>query len=562
MKKLLPLLSCLLLFGCGEKKEPISENPDSKMSVGSIGKSKPASKEELESEAVEKPQIESQDMSGSKGLPALPATVTAEFIMDLWSKPHEEGNFIEELKDYKPGNWRFIRNIGPRKGELVERFDGSFKLKWVEKRFVVQKVHNENGGQYSVITYDYNTDSYRWWELMPDGSLNEMSGSRYWRDLVEWKSVNTRDDAAQFSLRETVRSSGAYKAIFEVKQGGNLVAYAKDEGIWVGELNSPVQDDVSPNGKTFGKFTLLDEVMTDGGDRSLAKKNAEDTLKNHPEIDAMIGLWSYNAPQCIKALKDANKLGEVKVFSFDEDAETLDAIKDGHCEGTIVQDPYLFGYDAIRYLKDIVVDDKMPELNEGKNVPVPIRTIAKDNVDEFRKTVDDRLEAGEAAKGAEVPANAPKFAFITNVADPFWSHAEAGCYVAAKDFGVAVNFQMNSAGDIAGQKKIVENILNKGDCKGIAISVLNPENQIEMINKVAEQVPVVAVDSDAPDSTRLFFLGTDNYRTGRGLGKLIKKSMPEGGNIMLYVGKIDQLNSIQRRDGLLDELSGRISNEN
>jgi ribose transport system substrate-binding protein len=177
--------------------------------------------------------------------------------------------------------------------------------------------------------------------------------------------------------------------------------------------------------------------------------------------------------------------------------------------------------------------------------------------------VEDRLAAGEAAKGAEAPADAPKFAFITNVPDPFWSHAEDGCYVAAKDFGVAVEFHMNSAADlVAGQKKIVENILNKGECKGIAISVLNPANQTEMINNAAEQLPVIAVDSDAPDSKRLFFLGTDNYQAGRELGKLIKKSMPEGGRIMLYVGMINQLISIQRRDGLLDELSGQIRTDN
>ena len=316
-------------------------------------------------------------------------------------------------------------------------------------------------------------------------------------------------------------------------------------------------DEGSLKGKTYGKFIILDEVMTDGGDRSRAKKNAENTLSKYPEVDAMIGLWAYNAPQCLEALKDADKLGAVKVFSFDEDPVALDAIKDGFCEGTIVQDPYLFGYDAIRYLKGIVVDDEMPELGEGKNIPVPIRTITTDNVEEFRKTVVDRLAAGEESKGAEVPADAPKFAFITNVADPFWSHAEAGCYVAAKDLGVAVEFQMNSAGDIAGQKKIVENILNKGDCKGIAISVLNPENQTEMINYAAGYVPLITHDSDAPDSNRLFFLGTENYQAGRELGKLIKKSMPEGGKLMLYVGKIDQLNSIQRRDGLLDELADK-----
>ena len=139
-------------------------------------------------------------------------------------------------------------------------------------------------------------------------------------------------------------------------------------------------DEKSLKGKTYGKFTILDEVLTDGGDRSLAKKNAENTLSKYPEVDAMVGLWAYNAPQCIEALKDADKLGAVKVFSFDEDPVALDAIKEGHCEGTIVQDPYLFGYDSIRYLKDIVVNDKMPELGKDKNIPVPIRTIVKDNV--------------------------------------------------------------------------------------------------------------------------------------------------------------------------------------
>lgn len=304
-----------------------------------------------------------------------------------------------------------------------------------------------------------------------------------------------------------------------------------------------------------GKFIILDEVQTDGGDRSLAKKNAENTLVKYPEIDAMVGLWAYNAPQCIEALKDSDKLGKVKVFSFDEDPVTLDAIKDGTCEGTIVQDPYRFGYDSMRYLKEVVVDKKMPDLPEDKNIAIPVRTIIKSNVDEFRTKMEANLEAGKAGKAAPKPTGVPTFAFITNVADPFWSHAEAGCYAAQEEFGIAADFQMNSAGDIAGQKKLIENILNKGECSGIAISVLNPENQTEMINEAAAKLPLITHDSDAPDSDRLFYLGTNNYEAGRELGKLIKKSMPDGGKIMLYVGKIDQLNSIQRRDGLLYELA-------
>ena len=87
--------------------------------------------------------------------------------------------------------------------------------------------------------------------------------------------------------------------------------------------------------------------------------------------------------------------------------------------------------------------------------------------------------------------------------------------------------------------------------------MLNPDNQTEMINNAADQLPVITHDSDAPASNRRFFLGTNNYQAGRELGKLIKKSMPEGGKIMIYVGKIDQLNAIQRRDGLLDELADK-----
>ena len=557
MKKLVLLFAALLVAGCGEKSPSETSDSASERAVASNESSKPSAKGQPRSEEGEESKIESKAKPEPEGLPPIPQTITAEFIMELWAKPHDERDFIEELKDDKPGTWKFVRNIGPRKGEVFEHMEGSVTLKWVAQRFIAQEFSYDDGVQYSVMTYDYETESYRWWSLLADGFITESSGKRYSRNLREWKSVRLPEEDVQTRMREMVREENLIKVALEIKKGGELVAYAEDEATWVGELDSSDEDRNSLKGRAYGKFTILDEVLTDGADRSLAKKNAESTLRKHPDVDAMIGLWAYNAPQCLEALKDANKLGEVKVFSLDEDPVVLDAIKEGHCEGTIVQDPYLFGYDSIRHLKDIVVNEKMPELDEGRNIPVPLRTIVKDNVEEFRKTVVDRLAAGEAAKGAEAPADAPKFAFITNVADPFWSHAEAGCYVAAKEFGLAVEFQMNSANDIAGQKKIVESILNEGDCKGIAISVLNPDNQTTMINNAAGQMPVITVDTDAPDSKRLFCLGTDNYQAGRELGKLIKKSMPEGGKIMIYVGKIDQLNAIQRRDGLLDELGGQ-----
>ncbi|NNC89872.1 MAG: substrate-binding domain-containing protein [Akkermansiaceae bacterium] len=306
--------------------------------------------------------------------------------------------------------------------------------------------------------------------------------------------------------------------------------------------------------QTAGKFTILG-TQTDNADRSIAKKNAENTLVKYPDIDAMVGLWAYNAPQCLEALKDADKLGKVKVFSFDEDPAALEAIKDGSCEGTVVQNPFQFGYQAMKYLKEMVVDQKTHELPEDKQISIPARTITKENVEAFQAELAANLKAGEEGKNAARPADAPKFAFITNVADPFWSHAEAGCYKAEKDFGIVADFEMNSAGDVAGQNKILENILNKGDYKGIALSVLNPANQTGLINETAAKLPLITHDSDAPESDRLFYLGTNNVEAGRRLGKLVKERMPDGGKIMIFVGKIDQLNAQQRRQGLIEELS-------
>jgi len=226
MKILVLLFAALLVAGCGEKEQPKEqEKPESNP------------KEEPSPEAKAEPKPESAPES--RELPPLPESVTAEFIMGLWAKPHDERDFIEELKDYRPGTWKFVRNIGPRKGELVERLESFFKFKWVDRRFVVQEVSHDDGVKYSLITYDYDTESYRWWQIMPDGFIGELSGKRYWRNLREWNSVRLPDEEMQFRLRETVRRGGSHKATFEVKQGGELVAYAEDEGTWVKELGQP-----------------------------------------------------------------------------------------------------------------------------------------------------------------------------------------------------------------------------------------------------------------------------------------------------------------------------------
>jgi hypothetical protein len=226
MRNLFPLFAALLVAGCGEKEQPKEQE-----------KSESNPKEEPRPEAKAEPKPESAPES--RELPPLPETVTAEFIMGRWAKPHDERDFIEELKDDKPGIWKFVRNSGPRKGELVQRIEATVTLKWVDRRFLAQEFSYDDGVQYSVMTYDYETESYRWWSLLADGFITESSGKRYWRNLREWKSVRLPEEDVQTRSREKVREENSIKVALEIKKGGELVAYAEDEATWVSELGQP-----------------------------------------------------------------------------------------------------------------------------------------------------------------------------------------------------------------------------------------------------------------------------------------------------------------------------------
>jgi len=147
------------------------------------------------------------------------------------------------------------------------------------------------------------------------------------------------------------------------------------------------------------------------------------------------------------------------------------------------------------------------------------------------------------------------FAYVTNGVDPFWDLCAAGVRIAEKEFGVSCEVLMPPKG-VVDQKRMMETLLAKG-IKGIAVSPVDAENQTPFLNEVAENTILITNDSDAPKSNRIVFIGTNNYKAGRALGGLVKKALPEGGEVMLFVGRLEQLNARQRRQGVIDELLDR-----
>ena len=163
------------------------------------------------------------------------------------------------------------------------------------------------------------------------------------------------------------------------------------------------------------------------------------------------------------------------------------------------------------------------------------------------------LLAGCGGSGA--PHDGLRLAYVTNGVDPFWNVAAAGVRAAEVDFDIQCEVLMPPKG-IADQKRMIENLLTRG-VNGIAISPIDAENQVEFINQAAAVTHVITQDSDAPESNRLCFVGMDNYRAGRQAGQLVKEVLPEGGSVMIFVGRLEQLNAKQRRQGIIDEILDR-----
>lgn len=160
-----------------------------------------------------------------------------------------------------------------------------------------------------------------------------------------------------------------------------------------------------------------------------------------------------------------------------------------------------------------------------------------------------------AAPGQPAAAAARKLGFVTNVPADFWNIAKAGVEAAIAELpGYTVEFRTGD-GTAAKQKEIVEDLLVKG-AVGIAISPVDAANQTAMLDAAAGKALLICQDSDAPASKRAYYLGTDNVAAGREAGKLVKEALPGGGKIMVFVGKKDQQNAIERFQGLKDELKG------
>jgi ribose transport system substrate-binding protein len=140
-----------------------------------------------------------------------------------------------------------------------------------------------------------------------------------------------------------------------------------------------------------GSKVELTDVRGDEIDQTRAKRNVEDVLAANPDVSCLVGFYSYNTPRIYEVLKEAGKLNKIKVIGFDEDPITLGGVKEGAIVGTVVQQPFEWGYQGMKLMAKYIEGDKSGVPANGIII-VPGKVIEKANVDDFMAQMKQMLK--------------------------------------------------------------------------------------------------------------------------------------------------------------------------
>ena len=144
--------------------------------------------------------------------------------------------------------------------------------------------------------------------------------------------------------------------------------------------------------------------------------------------------------------------------------------------------------------------------------------------------------------GSQHAVDEKYFLVATNVKLPYWQQVSAGLTKAAAQLGVKAEVVGPDSYDVTAEHNQFSEVL-KQKPTGILVSASDP-NLIkgDIDAAIAQGVAVITIDSDAPASKRLMFIGTDNYKAGvlgaglaaqqlKSRGAVVVYSMPEQNNL-------------------------------
>lgn len=139
---------------------------------------------------------------------------------------------------------------------------------------------------------------------------------------------------------------------------------------------------------------------------------------------------------------------------------------------------------------------------------------------------------------------------------PYWNRVAEGALDSAELNNVLLEIVGPSRSNISEHKKLLEKAV-AAMVDGILVQGLDARAETPIINKaISKGIPVITVDTDAAESQRISYVGTDNYESGVQLGKHIVNHTAPPQEIGVISGAEGATNQRERVDGIMSQFIG------
>jgi ribose transport system substrate-binding protein len=295
------------------------------------------------------------------------------------------------------------------------------------------------------------------------------------------------------------------------------------------------------------KYPNIELVATIATDDDFAKglDVCEAMLRAHPDLAGVIAVSMTGSVAMPKVLADpafANR-DNLVVVGFDDFEDTLKGIRDGYIHATMVQRPRQMGVYVIEGLHALATG------GSAKSVDTGITVVTLENIDTYK--------SGAPA----VAAKKLVFAVVPKITHPFYDDVLAGLEEKTGQVeGVSFQWIAPPTGNPAEQVQILEDLINKG-VDGIGLAPLEAASVEPIIAQAkAAGIPVVTFDSDAPNSARVAYYGTDNRAAGSQQMEVIAKALDGKGKVAIVTGSLVMANLNERIEGVKETLASKYPN--
>lgn len=144
------------------------------------------------------------------------------------------------------------------------------------------------------------------------------------------------------------------------------------------------------------EFEIVAFVM-DHGSREQGQTKLAEVLDQHDDLVAVVGMNARHGGVMLDVLAESDRQ-DVKIIAFDAEQATLDGIASGQIYASVAQDPYQFGYEAVRVIQNMRNRDEasLPLPGAGGVWSVPTTIVKQDNLDQFREALDKKMKTNHA----------------------------------------------------------------------------------------------------------------------------------------------------------------------